>query len=254
MGRGWTFDDLAEATGISINVHRRFFHEFLLFGKEVLYLKYVKYPTSSKEASVHSHEFDMVGMHGAIGSMDACHVIVEKCSHRLKQNHLGGKSKQTARSYNLTCNHRRQILHTTCGHPARWNDKTIVLYDELARGLKNGTILNDNIFELFEKGDDGSIIKVKYRGAWLLVDNGYLNWGITIPPMKQTLYITETRWSQWLESMRKDVECTFGILKGRWRILKAGIRVHGIDTADSIWMTCCALHNMLLEVDGNSES
>lgn len=88
----------------------------------------------------------------------------------------------------------------------------------------------------------------------MLVDNGYLNWGITIPPMKQTLYITETRWSQWLEFMRKDVECTFGILKGRWRILKAGIRVHGIDTADSIWMTCCALHNMLLEEDGNSES
>ena len=72
--------------------------------------------------------------------------------------------------------------------------------------------------------------------------------------MKQTMYVTETRWSQWLESMRKDVECTFGILKGRWRILKSGIRLHGVDTADNIWMTCCALHNMLLEVDGNSES
>ena len=196
----------------------------------------------------------MAGMHGAIGSMDACHVTVEKCSHRLKQNHLGGKSKQTCRSYNLTCNHRRHILHTTGGHPARWNDKTIVMYDELARGLKNGTILQDNLFELFEKASDGSIITVKYCGAWLLVDNGYLNWGVTIPPMKQTMYVTETRWSQWLESMRKDVECTFGILKGRWRILKSGIRLHGVDTADNIWMTCCALHNMLLEVDGNSES
>jgi len=25
----------------------------------------------------------------------------------------------------------------------------------------------------------------------------------------------EMRWSKWLESMRKDVECAFGILKGR---------------------------------------
>lgn len=24
------------------------------------------------------------------------------------------------------------------GHPDRWNDKTIILYDELSRGLKNG--------------------------------------------------------------------------------------------------------------------
>ncbi len=43
--------------------------------------------------------------------------------------------------------------------------------------------------------------------------------------------------------MRKDVECTFGILKGRWRILKA----------DYIWLTCCALHNWLLDIDGMNE-
>ena len=49
--------------------------------------------------------------------------------------------------------------------------------------------------------------------------------------------------------MRKDVECTFGILKGRWHILKAGIRLHGVDAADNVWMTCCALHNWLLEID-----
>ena len=62
----------------------------------------------------------------------------------------------------------------------------------------------------------------------------------------------ETRWSRWLESMRKDVECTFGILKGRFRILKVGIRLHGVQVVDDIWFTCCALHNMLLEVDGRS--
>ena len=54
------------------------------------------------------------------------------------------------------------------------------------------------------------------------------------------------------ESIRKDVECVFGILKGRFRILKAGIRLHGVDNADSIWSTCCALHNLLLEIDGNT--
>ena len=64
------------------------------------------------------------------------------------------------------------------------------------------------------------------------------------------MFTAETRLSEWLESMRKDVECTFGILKGRFRILKAGIMLHGVDVADSIWLTCCALHNMLLEIDG----
>ena len=58
---------------------------------------------------------------------------------------------------------------------------------------------------------------------------------------------------QLLESMQKDVECTFGILKGRWRILKSGIRLHGVDVADNIWKTYYALHNMMLHVDGYTE-
>mgnify|MGYP003331645556 FL=1 len=52
--------------------------------------------------------------------------------------------------------------------------------------------------------------------------------------------------------MRKDVECTFGTLKGRFRILKAGVRMHGVNICDQIWLTCCALHNMLLDKDGLS--
>jgi hypothetical protein len=40
------------------------------------------------------------------------------------------------------------------------------------------------------------------------------------------------------------------LMIGRWRILKSGIRVHGISAADDIWFTCCAFHNMLLDVDG----
>ena len=53
--------------------------------------------------------------------------------------------------------------------------------------------------------------------------------------------------------MRKDVECTFGILKGCWRVLKSGIRVHGHESTDLVWKTCCALHNWLLNIDGLDE-
>ena len=60
----------------------------------------------------------------------------------------------------------------------------------------------------------------------------------------------EIHFSEWLESMHKDVECTFGILKGRWRILKTGIRIHGLTEAVRIWKTYCAFHNWLLETDG----
>ena len=122
----------------------------------------------------HTKEYEIAGFHGAVGSMDACHIIIEKCSHRLKQNHLGGKSKQTCRSYNLTCNHRRQILHTTPGHPARWNDKTIVLFATLVRGVHDGELHQDYEFELLEYNEHKEIITKIYKGVWFIVDNGYL--------------------------------------------------------------------------------
>jgi hypothetical protein len=49
--------------------------------------------------------------------------------------------------------------------------------------------------------------------------------------------------------MRKIVECTFGILKGRWHILEMGIHLHGTKPANQILKTCCALRNWLLEID-----
>ena len=44
LGRGWTFDDLEEATGVSQETHRVFFHEFVAAGRAHLYPKYVKAP------------------------------------------------------------------------------------------------------------------------------------------------------------------------------------------------------------------
>ena len=34
LGRGWTFHDLAEGTGISRDVHRKFFHQFVFLAKK----------------------------------------------------------------------------------------------------------------------------------------------------------------------------------------------------------------------------
>ena len=254
LGRGWTFYDLAENTAISQEVIRVFFHKFIEYGSTVLYRRYVRPPRSNADARVHIPEFELAGFPGAIGSCDATHIMLERVSYRFRQSHLGFKMTHTARTYNITVNHRRQILATTSGHPARWNDKTLAMFDDFMQALHRGTIMNDMHFELYAHNTNGgAIIKERYKGAWLLVDNGYLAWPTTVPPIKITNSRDEIRFSAWLESMRKDVECTFGILKGRWRILKTGIRLFGVKSADQIFLTCCALHNWLLEIDGLDE-
>ena len=128
----------------------------------------------------------------------------------------------TTRTYNLTVNHKREILHSTTGHPGRWNDKTLARFDHLLDELRSGGFDEKMTFELLDK--HGQPIHMK--GAYVIVDNGYLQWSTTVPPFKDSSSRAEIRFSQWLESLRKDVECTFGILKNRWRILKTGIRMH----------------------------
>lgn len=56
----------------------------------------------------------------------------------------------------------------------------------------------------------------------------------------------ELLWSTRLESVRKDVECSFGILKGRFQILRSRILFHSQRKVDNIFVGACILHNMNL--------
>lgn len=144
-------------------------------------------------------EFTMAGLPGACSSSDATSIVHKMCSHRLQHHHKGFKSKHPTRTYNLTVNHRRLILGTASGHPGSFNDKTVVLYDNFITDIKSGKKFDDHIFELLEKSD-GQIIRVKYCGVWVVVDNGYHNWSITVPPY--SIYVVTMKfvgasgWSQ----------------------------------------------------------
>ena len=96
----------------------------------------------------------------------------------------------------------------------------MVRLDSFISGICDGIVLDDVGFELFAHDRKGRLIKLRFSGAYVIVDNGYLDWSCTIPPFGVSNNINEIGWSKWLESMRKDVECTFGIMKGRWRMLK----------------------------------
>jgi DDE superfamily endonuclease len=256
LGRGLTFDDLEEYTGINEETHRQFFHKFITYGATILYDKFVKYPTTAAEYKKSQKLYDIGGLTGAGFSTDATNVVMWRCSHNLRQANMGFKQSHPARTYNLTCNHSRRILHSTKGHPSRWNDKTLAHYDVFMNAVHRGTILQDVTFVLYSwSGQPGNspLEATKYCGAWGLVDNGYHRWSCTQAPDKHTVLRSEQRLSEWIESFRKDAECTFGILKGRFRVLKTGIRLDGAEAADKVWLTCCALHNFLLEEDGLEE-
>ena len=58
------------------------------------------------------------------------------------------------------------------------------------------------------------------------------------------------QWSSNIESVRKDVKCTFNILKKRFLFLKNPIELHAPDKIQASFFTCAALHNWLHNYDG----
>ena len=50
-----------------------------------------------------------------------------------------------------------------------------------------------------------------------------------------------------LESVRKDVECTFGSMKKRRKILNNGLLHCNIKVCEKIFITCACLHNLLVK-------
>ena len=84
---------------------------------------------------------------------------------------------------------------------------------------------------------------------YLICDNGYHRWPILISPYANADCASlEGYFSTNLESVRKDVECTFGILKKRWRVLNDGFYYRDINTCEKIFVTCCCLNNFLLDL------
>lgn len=214
---------------------------------------FTNFANTKEEFYSHMTDYAQRNLHRVIKSMDATHVTSIRIPSSIAHTHTSFKSCHPSRSYNnMTVNHKNWILHSTRGFPARMNDKSVVRYDKFYVKIKNGEIGDDVEFSFYYTETvtvTGKIKFQQYSSVWMIVDNGYLSESVSVLPTKSTRFIDELVWSKWLESVRKDVECTFGILKGRFEVLQTPPRYHSIERMDNVWMTCCSLNNRILDYD-----
>ncbi len=90
----------------------------------------------------------------------------------------------------------------------------MVWLDLFVSGVRDGHIMDDVAFKFFARDKIGSLKMLTFTGVYVICANNYLNWLCTVQPFGVTNNIEEIPWSKWLKSMRKYVECRFGILKG----------------------------------------
>ena len=243
LGRGLVFDDAREFAQAKMSTVHSWFHTFCRRMAGLL-SEYVYPPTTSAEIRNVTETYRMVGLPGCIGSADVVHVGWDRCPAGLRSMFVGKEGVPTI-AYEMVCDHRRRIISVTPGHPGARNDKTIVKFDGFIQALHDRQRYAECTFSTV--GADGNV--VQHTGLYLIVDGGYHRWRVLQCPYKHTSDRARQQFSSNLESQRKDIECTFGILKGRFRILKSPIRFHKKSEIDNVVFTCAVLHNMLLEYD-----
>ena len=241
LGNGNSFRQCRSNTYISVSELSKFFHIFL---DAFVDMKddYVYMPRNIAELRSLSSDYDKVGFPGCCGSMDVVHVKWSKCPIG-DHNRAKGKAGYPTLGFECITDFRRRIIGIYGPQFGTRNDKEIVKVDTNVHLLRTGWF-KDVRWSYYNA--DGRVCED--CGVYFICDNGYLRWPCSICPYERADSSTlEGYFSTNLEGVRKDVECTFGILKKRWRILNNGLEYRDIRVCEKIFVVCCCLHNFLLD-------
>ena len=132
---------------------------FVDHGSTVLHKTHVTLPSVNADPFEFEKLFIMDGFNACLRSTDATYIGMVSCAVWKKINQLGPKLNTPSSSHNETVTYFRKMLGTTSRHHAKWNDKIIVLRDELIRGAHEGKLFNDKKFTLLECDEAGEVVE-----------------------------------------------------------------------------------------------
>lgn len=141
--------------------------------------------------------------------------------------------------------HNYQIFYCSKGYPGTMNDLQLVAADPFCNELEQGRM---NPVERWECVNDYNATLLV--GGYCITDAGLPKTALYMDPTNYDWSWQQTVFVEWVESVRKDIECVFGQLKQRFRRLQNANQSHDLNDVEYCFRTCCALHNMLLKYTG----
>jgi hypothetical protein len=235
------FRQLKLLTHICTSDHSNF---FLCFVERIASIsqEYVFMPCTPEELEHIMQRYEEEGLPSVSGLVDVVHVKKSNCPAG-DYNRSKGKDPYPSLAFECITDFDCHILGVCGPQFGSNNDKHIVKIDENIRRLNKGWLSQ---VEWKYYAEDESISSS--TGVYVICDNGYICWPTTICPFMSAQMNSrlEDYFLSMLESLWKDVECVFGILKGRWASLDKGFKYRDVKTCGQIFLTCAVLHNMML--------
>ena len=246
LGRSTCFDGIYELSGISVPTMHKFFHSFTSWFADKIYPDFVFTPQTMDDLVKIQAAYALLGLPGAIGSMDVVHIAWCTCHARLA-NLAKGKEGYTSIAYNVICDHEGRALAVLKGAYGATSDKTIVRFDDFVDDVRCDDFFTQFAYEVRTGPADGD--RKMTKGAYLIIDGGYHPWEATQAASKICSDPNYALWRAQMEAVRKDIECYFGRLKSRFRMLKTPVSFHSKTDIDNAFFTCVGLQNILHDWD-----
>jgi Plant transposon protein len=247
LGTAATHFAVSTNTNLSDELHRKFFNQWIVHMSS-LKDDFIYLPRDLEEYNHVVGEYADMGLPGCVGSVDCVHIGWDMCPTQ-QQNMYKGKEGYPSVAYEVICTSRKFIQSVSVGHPGSRNDKHIVRTDEAVMSLLYGNgWLQSQSWDCIV---DSTGKRKAFFGVYLISDGGYHRWPCFIYPIKSGAPGSPAmKCAAMIESVRKDIEGVFGILKKRFAFLKVFNRMHTQKQIDCAFVTCCIIHNILLKEDG----
>ena len=91
----------------------------------------------------------------------------------------------------------------------------MVKYDDAVEMVRTNKLFTDYAYEVRNEVGQRSMKKKMF----IIVDGRYLKWEVLQCGLKSSSEDNYNEWRKRLESVRKDIECYFGCLKQRFKVL-----------------------------------
>jgi hypothetical protein len=218
LGRDSCLDDIKELAGdvIGASTISNIFKTFVTNFAAHIFPLYVKIPNQERLKKI-MEVYRKLGIPGAVGSMDCTRLKWSKCPKRYRQQSIGKEGFPTL-IFQVIVDHHKLIHYCSKYFLGGHNDILVTLNDDFPMQIING-FYSQTKYMLYDI--HGTLIEC--CGGFLITDGGYPEFAVFIDPDHTKVARNQVLWSEWLESVRKDIECTFGILKQRFRFLRNGI-------------------------------
>ena len=181
------------------------------------------------------------GFPGMLGSIDCMHWKWKNCPTAWRGQHLSGhKGGGPTLILEAVADYRLWIWHAYFG-VAGSNNELNVLYS---------SPLFDDILNGVAPAIDFTVNGNAYHMGYYLADGIYPRWSTFVKSFSNPQEQRRILFAQRQESARKDVERAFGVLQGRFNIVKSPSRLWYVKNIADIMYTCIILHNMIIADEG----